>query len=192
MSSDTRESFADDYDEHGDSFRGESTLEETKEIVKRVMESDGIGNSKSSSTSSSTTASPSPRKKLQEPEESSDTDFEEESDSGRSSSSTDTQLLGELFPEHDKIESIPWAFMKDVEIVFRGKVSIVLQSKFEFYGGKVSSNENDRGITHIIICNEGDPSLEDHSRALVVKQKWLEDCLEKREVLDERSYIIDN
>lgn len=196
MTSDTREQFTKDYDEFGDSYTKENTIAENKVLVMRIMEDED------EAEKSSHSATPSPQKvPIHQPiPDSPETDDGNCSEHDSSTDFSDSELqLVDALPNQARVrgrnEVIPNLnlgsnsnFMADVEIAFRGCTDPVLNEQLKFYGGKVAESENEPGVTHVV-CMQGTSSKEDHQRAFVVIQKWLEDCLGKKEVLEEMLYL---
>lgn len=195
MTQETRDKFKNEYDEYGDSYSKENTLEETRAIIERMLEDED----EEARTHSDSTPEGSPEKINKNPVVARNEPSEIEignSDGSESDSSTDFSANGDGFLSNDDETSDEERstgsvnFMSDVQVVFRGKVDDILKIRLEFYGGKVLINESDPQITHVVLCKKGGCSGEDHSRAMVVTQKWLEDCLRKKRFLDERRYIV--
>ncbi|CAL8118040.1 unnamed protein product [Orchesella dallaii] len=173
----TQKKFAEEYDEYGDSYTKENSSQETKELLKRVMEADA---------ESSATANEPRFVQNRNPNDDSDIDDGNFSDGGDTSFS-EGELLDELFPKSAGKEGVSWNFMCDVKVALRGTVDFVLINKFEFYGGQLATSETETGVTHVVVAT-GSSSNEDHPRAFVVTEKWLEDCISRKETVDERRY----
>lgn len=181
MTAGTRKQYENDYDEFGDSYTNRLSLAETKELVKRVMQQDEFdSNDKcrgkrgfSSNDSSSETGD--------------DGNF---SGAEENHSRCNSGILEELFPTPEQKNKVTWNFMNEVVAAFRGEIDVILQSKLEYYGGKVAAHEDGREVSHVIVSNRGSPSKEDHPRAFVVKQEWLEDCLRGKRIIEELRYNV--
>lgn len=98
--------------------------------------------------------------------------------------------IDEELDERDREKLQKFSFLSDCKIAFLGEPDILLTSQVEFYGGEIAQDEFDDGVTHVITGDQESPSKKKHLSALLVKPKWLIDCLEKRELISEIPYTI--
>lgn len=183
MTSETYKQFSEEYDEYGDSYTKENSLQETEELLQRILRKDG----------DSCTLSPH-KSPLKGKQDLSDTDDGNSTDASDSTDFSENELMNEIFAEQKKEKENPkeaqtWNFMSDVKVAFRGNVDYSLRCRLEFYGGKIV-NEDDDDITHVAVSKTIAENVSDHSSALVVKLNWLEKCFAKKKVVDEMDYII--
>lgn len=162
----TDELFKNDYDKFGDSYTKKLSLDETKQLVNKVLKLETL---------------PKPR----------DKDGNSDSDSDTDDESTDT-MDRELFPGREYKRIAQYRFFKDVKVAFRGPVNAALAGLVEFYGGSVASDEEDDGendrITHVVVENSLSPRKRNQFCAILVRPKWIQDCVKAKTCLDELSY----
>ena len=102
------------------------------------------------------------------------------------------QIDQELFPGDAKMKK--WSFLSECKIAFRGQVDILTKCSIEFYGGTVVSEEWDPSVTHVILPSNSSSAgtmPRCNSSAFLMKRSWIEDCLQKKELLSEFSYMVE-
>jgi DNA ligase-4 len=104
------------------------------------------------------------------------------------------EVNNEIF-NGDQTKMLKYSFFSDCKVAFRGEPDFLLVTGVEFYGGTVAEDEAEPGVTHIILPKGASSPrraglIRNHSAAFLMKTKWVEDCLERKECLDEFSYIV--